>query len=127
MNWLGKFTEFAYALLRIAAGFMFAFHGVQKLFGVLTNSQPAVGSLLWFGGILELVGGVAIMLGVRTRLAAFLCSGMMAVAYFKFHWKFQSGAAFFPTVNQGELAALYCFVFFFIACRGGKMWSLGKD
>ena len=127
MKWLGKFTETAYALLRIAAGFMFSFHGVQKLFGVLTNSQPAMGSLLWFGGIIELVGGVAIMLGVRTRIAAFLCSGMMAVAYFKFHWKFQGGAAFFPTVNQGELAALYCFVFFFIACRGGKMWSLGKD
>ena len=127
MNWLGKFTEFAYALLRIGAGFMFAFDGVQKLFGVLTNSQPAVGSLLWFGGVIELVCGVAIMLGVRTRIAAFLSSGMMAVAYFKFHWKFQGGAAFFPTVNQGELAALYCFVFFFIACRGGKMWSLGKD
>ena len=127
MNWLGKFTEFAYALLRIAAGFMFAFHGVQKLFGVLTNSAPAMFTLLWFGGIIELVGGLAVMLGVRTRLAAFLCSGMMAVAYFKFHWKFQSGAAFFPTVNQGELAALYSFVFFFIACRGGKMWSLGKD
>jgi putative oxidoreductase len=127
MNWLGKLTEPAYALLRIAAGFMFSFHGVQKLFGVLTTSQPAMWSLLWFGGIIELVGGVAIMLGVRTRLAAFLCSGMMAVAYFKFHWKFQGGAAFFPTVNQGELAALYCFVFFFIACRGGKKWSLGKD
>jgi putative oxidoreductase len=127
MNWLGKLTEFAYAMLRIVAGFMFSFHGVQKLFGVMTTSQPAMFTLLWFGGIIELVGGVAIMLGVRTRLAAFLCSGMMAVAYFKFHWKFQGGAAFFPTVNQGELAALYCFVFFFIACRGGKMWSLGKD
>jgi putative oxidoreductase len=127
MKWLGKFTETAYALLRIMAGFMFSFHGVQKLFGVLTTSQPAMGSQLWFGGIIELVGGAAIMLGVRTRLAAFLCSGMMAVAYFQFHWKFQGGAAFFPAVNQGELAALYCFVFFFIACRGGKSWSLGKD
>lgn len=67
------------------------------------------------------------MLGIRARFAAFLCSGMMVVAYFQFHWKFPGGAAFFPTVNQEELAALYCFVFFFIACRGGKMWSLGKD
>ncbi|PKN13627.1 MAG: DoxX family protein [Deltaproteobacteria bacterium HGW-Deltaproteobacteria-4] len=127
MKWLGNFTEFAYALLRIMAGFMFSFHGVQKILGVLTTSQPAIGSQLWFGGIIELVGGAAIVLGIRTRLAAFLCSGMMAVAYFQFHWKFQGGAAFFPAVNQGELAALYCFVFFFIACRGGKMWSLGKD
>lgn len=127
MKWMGKFTEPAYALLRIMTGFMFSFHGVQKLFGVMTNVHPAVGSQLWFGGILELVGGVAIMLGVRTRIAAFLCSGMMAVAYFQFHWKLQGGAAFFPAVNQGELAVLYCFVFLFIACRGGKKWSLGRD
>lgn len=127
MKWLGKFTETAYSLLRIMAGFMFSFHGVQKLFGVMTTTHPAMGSQLWFGGILELVGGAAIMLGVRTRLAAFLCSGMMAVAYFQFHWKFQRGPGFFPAVNQGELAVLYCFVFLFIACRGGKQWSLGKD
>lgn len=127
MKWMARFTETAYSLLRIMAGFMFAFHGVQKLFGVMTTHQPALGSQLWFGGILELVGGAAIMLGVRTRLAAFFCSGMMAVAYFQFHWKFQSGPAFFPAVNQGELAVLYSFVFLFIACRGGKQWSLGKD
>lgn len=127
MKWMAKLTEPAYALLRIMAGFMFAFHGVQKLFGVMTTHQPAMGSQLWFGGIIELVGGAAIMLGVRTRIAAFLCSGMMAVAYFQFHWKLQGGAAFFPAVNQGELAVLYCFVFLFIACRGGKKWSLGKD
>jgi len=127
MKWLASFTETAYALLRIVAGFMFSFHGVQKLFGVMADVQPAMGSQLWFGGIIELVGGLAIMLGLRTRFAAFLCSGMMAVAYFQFHWKFQRGLAFLPTVNKGELAVLYCFVFFFIACRGGKMWSLGKD
>lgn len=127
MKWLANFTEPAYALLRIMAGFMFAFHGVQKLFGVMIDFQPAMGAQLWFGGIIELVGGAAIMLGLRTRFAAFLCSGMMAVAYFQFHWKLQSGLGFFPTVNKGELAVLYCFVFFFIACRGGKMWSLGKD
>ncbi len=79
-----------------------------------------------FGGIIELVGGLAVMLGFYTRPAAFLCSGMMAVAYFQFHWKFQIGPEFFPLVNKGELAVLYCFVFLLIACRGGVKWSLDR-
>jgi putative oxidoreductase len=66
------------------------------------------------------------MLGFRTRIAAFLCSGQMAVAYFQFHWKFQMGPNFFPALNKGELAVLYCFVFLFIACRGGVKWALDK-
>jgi putative oxidoreductase len=126
MNWLSKYAEQAYALLRIIAGFMFLFHGAQKVLGVLTEVQPPVGSQLWIGGVIELVGGLAIMLGLWTRVAAFICSGEMAVAYFQFHWKFQMGAAFFPIVNKGELAALYCFVFLLIACRGGGKWSLDK-
>jgi putative oxidoreductase len=65
-------------------------------------------------------------LGFQTRPAAFLCSGEMAVAYFQFHWKFQIGANFFPALNQGELAVLYCFVFLFIATRGGVKWCLDK-
>ena len=72
----------------------------------------------------ELLGGLAVMLGLQTRAAAFLCSGEMAVAYFQFHWKFHMGPEFFPAVNKGELAVLYCFVFLFIACRGGVKWSL---
>lgn len=121
---LSPLSEAAYALLRIVAGAMFAFHGVQKVFGVLTDHQPPVGSQLWIGGLIELVCGTAIALGVFTRLAAFLASGTMAVAYFQFHWKFRFDSAFFPTVNQGELAALYCFVFFFVFCRGAGPWSL---
>jgi putative oxidoreductase len=66
------------------------------------------------------------MLGVQTRWAAFICSGEMAVAYFQFHWKFQTGAAFFPIVNRGELTALYCFVFLLIACKGGVKWRLDR-
>jgi putative oxidoreductase len=66
------------------------------------------------------------MLGYGTRWAAFICSGEMAVAYFQFHWKFHLGAQFFPTINKGELAALYSFVFLFIATRGGGKWSLDK-
>jgi putative oxidoreductase len=123
MNPLAMFAEPAYALLRIVAGAMFAFHGVQKVFGVL-GEKEAVGTQLWIGGVLELVCGVAIALGLFTRLAAFLASGMMAVAYFQYHWKFQLGAAFFPAVNQGELAVLYCFVFLYIACKGPGRCSL---
>jgi putative oxidoreductase len=126
MKWLEKYADYAYALMRIAAGFMFGFHGVQLLFGVLSKIHPSVGSQLWFGGIVELVGGLAVMLGYQTRIAAFICSGTMAVAYFEYHWKFQPGSHVFPAVNQGELAALYSFVFLFIACRGGVKWSLKK-
>ncbi|MGH7149835.1 MAG: DoxX family protein, partial [Planctomycetota bacterium] len=111
MKWLERYADHAYALLRIAAGFMFSFHGAQKILGILSDFRPPAGSQLWFGGIIELLGGLAVMVGFRTRAAAFLCSGTMAVAYFQFHWKFQFGRNFFPAVNQGEMAALYCFVF----------------
>jgi len=127
MKQLERFSGHAYALMRIVTGFMFSFHGAQKILGVLSDHpQPAVGSQTWFGGIIELIGGLAVMVGFRTRAAAFLCSGTMAVAYFQFHWKFQLGSNFFPAVNHGELAALYSFVFLFIACRGGVKWSLDK-
>jgi len=127
MNRLGRYTNETYALLRIVSGFMFSFHGVQKIFGVLTEHTTAFGSQIWFGGLIELVGGLAIMVGFQTRLAAFLCSGTMAVAYFQFHWKFEGGARIFPTINEGEMAALYCFVFLFIACRGAGKWSVDRS
>ena len=126
MKWLEGVADQAYALLRITAGFMFSFHGAQKILGVLSDFQPPVGSQVWIGGLIELIGGLLVLVGFQTRLAAFLCSGTMAVAYFQFHWKFQPGPQFFPGINKGELAALYCFVFLLIACRGGGRWSLDK-
>ena len=126
MKWLAKYSDHAYALLRIVAGFLFAFHGAQKMLGVFSTFQPPVGSQMWIGGIIELVGGLAIMLGWQTHLLAFLCSGEMAVAYCQFHWKFQLGPDFFPAINKGELAALYSFVFLLIACRGAVKWGLDK-
>jgi putative oxidoreductase len=126
MKQLEKYADYAYALMRIVAGFMLMFHGAQKILGVLTESQPPVWSQLWFGGLIEFVGGLAVMMGFQTRVAAFLCSGMMAVAYFQFHWKFQIGPNIFPALNKGELAVLFCFVFLFIACRGGVKWCLDK-
>ena len=127
MRWLQPYKDHAYALMRIVSGLLFSFHGLQKVLGLLTEGQPPVGSQLWIGGLIELLGGLGLVLGVQTRIAAFICSGTMAVAYIQFHWKFQFDAAFFPVVNRGELAALYCFVFLFIACRGGVKWCLDRD
>lgn len=121
-----KLEPYAYALLRIMCGAMFTFHGAQKIIGVLAESRPPVGSQLWIGGLIELFGGLAVTLGIGTTLAAFLCSGMMAVAYFQYHWKMRFDANFFPAVNKGELAVVYCFVFLFISTQGSGRWSLGK-
>ena len=107
MNKLRYFSDYAYAALRFMSGWMFAFHGAQKLFGLLAPAQMppmTIGSQMWFGGVIEFFGGLMIALGLRTRWAAFICSGTMAVAYAQFHWKFQFNSGFFPAVNQGELA-----------------------
>jgi putative oxidoreductase len=127
MKVLAKCTDLTYAILRIVAGAIFSFHGVQKLFGVLTENQPSIGSQLWFGGVIELICGLLIVIGFQSRWAAFLASGTMAVAYIQFHWKFQFGPEFFPAINGGDAAILYCFVFLYIACRGSGIWSLDKS
>jgi putative oxidoreductase len=126
MKWLEKYKDYAYALLRMVTGFLFAFHGTQLILGVLSEFQPPAWSQLWFGGIIELVGGLMVMLGFQTRAAAFLCSGTMAVAYIQYHWKFQTGSLLLPALNKGELSVLYSFIFLLIACRGGVKWSLDK-
>jgi uncharacterized membrane protein YphA (DoxX/SURF4 family) len=98
-------TELTYAFLRIVAGLMFGFHGLQKTFGVLTDRTPAVGTQIWLGGIIELGAGTAIAAGVLTSWAAFLASGTMAVAYVQYHWKLELGARFLPGVNKGGVGA----------------------
>ncbi len=115
----------AYAALRIISGALFAFHGAQKILGWHAEHTPPVGSQLWVGGVIELVCGTLIALGLLTRCAAFLASGTMAVAYIQFHWKFAvAGAMWLPALNHGELAVLYCFLFLFVAARGGGSASL---
>jgi putative oxidoreductase len=114
---LAPLTSPVFVALRVLAGLLFAFHGLQKVFGVLTEYQTPVGSQLWIGGVIELAAGLLIAAGVLTVWAAFLASGTMAVAYVQYHWKLDFGAGFLPGVNQGELALLYAFVFLFIACR----------
>ena len=127
MRFLAPFADTSYALLRIVSGFAFSLHGFQKMFGVLGRDAMTFDNpQMWIGGLIELVGGLGIMLGFKTRPLAFLCSGTMAVAYIQFHWKFAFDAAFFPVVNQGELALVYCFLFLYLACRGAGKWSLDK-
>ena len=121
MKFLDNYQEQAYALLRITAGFMFLLHGTQKFFN-FPQQYPygALGFLSIAAGSIELIGGVLIILGLTTRGAAFLCSGSMAVAY----WLVHGTKSFYPLVNGGELAALYCFIFLFIACKGSGIWSM---
>ena len=110
-----------HSLLRIVTGLLFAQHGAQKLFGWLGGQQvESLMSMMGIAGILELFGGILIIIGLFTRPVAFILSGEMAVAYFTAHLP----NGFWPVVNQGELAALYCFIYLFFAAHGAGRWSL---
>jgi putative oxidoreductase len=111
----------AYALLRIVTGFLFLWHGTQKLFSIpapLLQTPPSF--VINIAGPIELVGGLLVMVGLFTGWAAFLCSGLMACAY----WMAHGTNALLPIQNLGELAALYCFVFLFISAHGSGIWSV---
>ena len=126
MNILSKHSDDIYVLLRIISGALFLFHGTQKIFGWFASHETVFGSQMWFGGLIELVCGLCLILGFQTRLAAFLSSGTMAVAYIQFHWVFRFDENFFPAINQGDAAILYCFIFLFIASKGACKWCLDK-
>ncbi len=124
MGFLERFEAQAYALMRMVAGFLFLWHGSQKLFGFPAPAREGTPEWITYGaGSIELIGGVLIMIGLLTRPAAFVASGTMAAAY----WLAHGPNALFPLNNGGELAALYCFVFLFIACRGGGIWSVDRN
>ena len=110
-----------YAAMRIVTGFLFLWHGVQKLFSFPVASPPgAPPAIIYTAGPIELIGGLLVMIGLFTRWSAFICSGTMAVAY----WIGHGTNALLPIQNQGEMAALYCFVFLYIAARGPGIWSV---
>ena len=111
-----------YALMRIVFGFLFIFHGLQKIFGLFGGRTAELLSLRGLAGAIEIVGGALIMVGLYTRPAAFIASGQMAAAYFMSH----QPAGFWPIQNRGELAALYCFAFLYIAARGKGAWGLDR-
>ena len=110
-----------YALLRIVTGFLFLWHGMQKLFGFPIPMPPgAPAFIVYVAGSIELFGGLLVAIGLFTPWAAFLSSGLMAFAY----WMGHGMNALLPIENKGEPAALYCFVFLYIAARGSGIWSV---
>ena len=117
---LGRFAPQIYALLRMVSGVLFAVHGAQKLLGVLGGQQVPITSQFGLAGVIELVGGLMIAAGVFASPVALVASGEMAVAYFQAH----APKAFWPAQNGGELAALYCFLFLYVAARGNGTWSV---
>jgi putative oxidoreductase len=109
------------SVMRIVVAFLYAQHGAQKLFGFYGPSY-SLSSFMGFGGILEFFGGLLVLVGLFTRPVAFILSGQMAVAYFMFH----AAKGFWPIANKGDLAALWCFVFLYLAAAGGGAWSLDR-
>jgi putative oxidoreductase len=120
-----RFAPQIQAIFRIAVGLAFLEHGTGKLLGFPTlgglDKMPY--GLLIFTGIMELVGGVLIVIGLFTRPVAFVLSGFMAAAYFMVHFPM----GFFPANNYGEAALLYCFAFLFLAAAGPGTWSVDKN
>lgn len=120
-------VQISYFLLRVVSGLLFMQHGGQKIFDwfggipVEHGGRPPLLSMAGIGGVLEFFGGLAVMLGLGTRIAAFVVSGQMAVAYWLYHFK---PNVFWPLQNGGEPAVLYCFIFLFIAAMGGGPYSL---
>jgi putative oxidoreductase len=121
-RWLGPYGDFLYALMRFMAGALFACHGAQKLFGVLGGQVMTSDPKMLLAGVVEFGGGILIAVGLQAGFAAFIASGQMAYAYFTVHAK----GGFWPIVNKGELAVLYCFVFLYIASRGSGVLSVDR-
>ena len=119
---LGAHAPRVLSVLRAVSGLLLTLHGTQKLFSFPAREGPAPDALtqMWIGGWIEIVTGLLILLGLVTRPAAFLASGTMAVAY----WQFHAPGNLYPTLNGGDAAILYCFVFFYLIFSGPGPWSL---
>jgi putative oxidoreductase len=118
---LEKGRPYILSVLRIVVALLFIEHGLQKYFG-FPSAGPPMTPLLYVQGVIEIVGGILLLIGAYTRVVAFILAGDMAVAYFMAHFP----RSFFPAVNGGDAAILYCFAFFYIFFAGGGPWSLDR-
>jgi putative oxidoreductase len=118
---IGRYTPYVLSIVRIVVALLILQHGLSRLFGFPSPlPSPAMFSLYWFAGAIELVGGILLLGGLFTRSAAFILSGEMAFAYFLSH----APNSFFPILNRGDGAILYCFIFLYIVFAGSGPWSL---
>ena len=118
-NFLDRIQPQLYAIFRIVLGFLFLWHGMSKLFGFPGGSHEAPAYITYVAGPIELVGGILVMMGLFSRWAAFVCSGLMAAAY----WMAHGMTSVLPYTNDGEMAVLYCFAFLLISSHGSGIWS----
>jgi len=125
MNFLNRFADPVYCIMRLIIGLTYACHGSQKLLAIPGGGHGA-GGIAVVAGFVELFGGLGIAFGFLTRLAAFLASGEMAIAYFTFYVAAVDlpAAKFFPIMNGGELALVLCWIFFFMIFYGSGRWSI---
>lgn len=133
MNFLNRYADTVYCLMRLIVGLMLACHGGQLVLGMFGGMEGSGKMITQIGGWIQLVGGLLIAFGLLTRAAAFICSGMFAYAYFMMHVAHATTptAKFFPIAsagpqfsNHGELAVFYCWVFFFMFFYGPGRWSI---
>ncbi len=117
---ISKYETQIYAILRIVAGFLFLWHGSQKLFGFPPAGHEIPSYIMFIAGPIEFFGGLLVMIGLWTRWVAFICSGEMAYAY----WTVHGTHILLPFLNGGELAIIYCFLFLFISARGSGEFSI---
>lgn len=120
-KFMAPLDQYTYAALRFVTGLLFLFHGSQKLLNWPVEAMAGMPPFItYIAGPIELLGGILVMIGLLTRWAAFVCSGLMAAAY----WMAHGPKALFPMINGGELAIIFCFVFLYISARGPGIWSV---
>lgn len=118
---IARYRPYVLSIVRIAVALLFFEHGMSRLFGFPSPlPTPALFSMYWFAGAIEFAGGALVAAGLYTRVAAFIMSGEMAAAYFLRH----APGGFFPILNRGDAAVLYCFIFLYLAFAGAGPWSL---
>ncbi len=126
MAFLSKYQPQLLSILRIVAGLLFIEHGTQKIFHfppMIMTIPPGAEMIVMAAAWIELIGGALIILGLFSRIVAFICSGEMAVGYWLVHF---TKGGFFPAVNNGDAAILFCFIFLYLAASGPGPWAVNQ-